>query len=63
MQKQSIKNYFDEYRKQVEKDTVIRDFRKQIFDKNNQPPGYFELEEQLDEQQRHLDSLLKKGSK
>lgn len=47
----------------MEKDTVIRDFRKQIFDKNNEPPGYYEKEEQLDQQQRHLNQLLNKGSR
>lgn len=53
MSQKYARDYFEEYRKEFEKDSVIRDFRKQVFSQSEQP-GNKEYEQALDQQQIHL---------
>ena len=42
---------------------MIKDFRKQVFDRKREPIGYREVDESLDQQQNRLNKLLNTGSK
>ena len=64
LQSEYAKDYFENYRKEVEKDTVIRDFRKQIFNRNSEAEGMVsKLDQQLDEQQNKINRLLNTGNR